>query len=257
MEHNFSFFNSPRALSVGNKPPKNRGHRSWYTATNRRRSEEMEAWIWTENEELRARPYKVKTGHFKQSSTYFRAKDLKKLKLDISSNQQHIFAPSVTLKLLNCLPDEVHHLFGRSEDIIRAIEAVQSGTVSIVSLTGGPGFRRTTLANKVAHEPAKPKYNRSVLYCSLLSQASLGDIATTMFLICSNSHSQPPENPTLWLRNWSIQRVEKVTLILDNADHVLESGDRQEFVNMLRDLRIYSRQSLSFIITGIPVVAQS
>ena len=26
-----------------NKPPKNRGHRSWYTATNRRRSEEMEA----------------------------------------------------------------------------------------------------------------------------------------------------------------------------------------------------------------------
>ena len=77
--------------------------------------------------------------------------DLKQLKLDISSNQQHIFAPSVTLKLLNCLPDEDHHEFVRSEGIKRAIEAVQSRTVSIVSLTGGPGFGKTTMANKVAH----------------------------------------------------------------------------------------------------------
>ena len=118
-------------------------------------------------------------------------------------------------------------------------------------------FQKSRNCKPFPLELAKPKYNRSVLYCSLLSQASLGDMATTMFLICSNSHSQPPENPTLWLRYWSIQRVEKVTLILDNADHVLESGDRQEFVNMLRDLRIYSRQSLSFIITSRKTVDTS
>ena len=183
--------------------------------------------------------------------------DLKQLKLDISSNQQHISAPRVTRELLNCLPDEIHHVFGRSEEIKRAIEAIQSGTVSIVSLTGGPGFGKTTVANKVAHELTKAEYNRKVLYCSLLSQASLKDIATTMFLICSNSHSQPPENPKLWLLNWSKQQYEKVTLILDNADHVLESGDRQEFVNMLQDLRTYSRQSLTFIITSRKTVNAS
>ena len=179
------------------------------------------------------------------------------LKLHISSDQQHISAQRVPSELPNCLPDEVHHVFGRSEEIKRAAEAVQSGTVSILSLTGGPGFGKTAVANKVAHELAKPEYSRSVFYCSLTFQTSLKDVATTMFLTCSNSHSQPPENPKLWLLNWSKQQFEKVTLILDNADQVLESKGGPEFVNMLRDLRNYSKKNLTFIITSRKTVNTS
>ena len=150
------------------------------------------------------------------------------------------------LELKNCLPD----VFGRSKEIKQAIEAVQKGTVSFVSLTGGPGFGKTTVANKVADELYESEYDGSVLCCSLLSQATLEDVATTMFFVCDNSHSQPPENPTLWLRKWSKRQSKKVTLILDNADHVLKSEDGQKFVHMLEEMRNYSKRRLTFIIVS-------
>ena len=71
----------------------------------------------------------------------------------------------------------------------------------------------------------------------LTSQATLEDVATTMFFVCDKSHSQSPENPTLWLRKWSKRQSKKVTLILDNADHVLKSEDGQKFVHMLEEMR--------------------
>ncbi len=153
-------------------------------------------------------------------------------------------------ELSNCLPDEVQDVFGRSKEIQQIIDAVQSGTVSITIITGGPGFGKTIVANKVAHELVKSEYCRRVLCCSLASNATLKDIATTMILTCSKSHSQPPENPQHWLLNWSKQQSEKVTFVLDNADDVLESGSRDQFVKMLRDMRALSRQNLTFVITS-------
>ncbi len=153
-------------------------------------------------------------------------------------------------ELLNCLPDEIPNVFGRSEEIQKVIEAVQSGTVSIAVITGGPGFGKTTVANKVAHELVKPEYCRSVLCCSLASKATLTDIATTMILTSSENHPKLPENPQHWLLNWSKQQSKKVTFVLDNADDVLESGSRNQFVKMLRDMRALSRQNLTFIITS-------
>ena len=176
---------------------------------------------------------------------------LEQLEGHISSIQQPILELSGTRELPSCLPDEVQDVFGRSEEINKAVRFLQrEESISIVSVTGGPGFGKTTVANKVAHELAKPEYCRSVLWCSLTSQGTLKDIATAMILSCSRSYSQLPENPKAWLLNWSKQQREKVTLILDNADHVLECEDRLEFVNMLRDMRMYSRQNLTFIITS-------
>ena len=157
------------------------------------------------------------------------------------------------LELQNCLPDEEENVFGRSDEIERAIEAVQKGEISIVSITGGPGFGKTAMANKVAHVLPRRENSRSVLYCSLLSQKFLEDTATTMFIVCDKSHSRLPENPTLSLLNWSeeLSKVSKdVTLILDNADHVLESEDGQKFVDMLQEMRKNSRGRLTFIITS-------
>ncbi|KAJ7326578.1 hypothetical protein OS493_027532 [Desmophyllum pertusum] len=61
-----------------------------------------------------------------------------------------------------------------------------------------------------------------------MSKATLKDIATSMILTCSKSHSQPPENPQHWLLNWSKQQLEKVTFVLDNADDVLESDYKED-----------------------------
>ena len=157
---------------------------------------------------------------------------------------------SRTPELCSCLPDEVPEAFGRSQEIQQATEAIQSG-VAIVLITGAPGFGKTTVANKVAHELVKPQYDRTVLYCSLRSIATLNDVATSMILACSTNHSQPPENPQHWLLNWSKQQLEKITFVLDYADDALESQDsRNQFVNMMRNMRTLSKQTITFIITS-------
>jgi len=175
------------------------------------------------------------------------------LEQEVQQLKMHIQAPisghTAPCEFSSCLPDEVRDVFGRSKEIQQVVEAVQSGTVSIAVITGGPGFGKTTVANKVAHELAKSEDCRSVLCCSLASKTTLKDIATTMILTCSKSHSQPPENPQHWLLDWSKQLMKKVTFVLDNADDIVESGSRVQFVNMLREMRSLSNHNLTFVIT--------
>ena len=184
---------------------------------------------------------------------------LQNVEQELQQLKMHVQAPisghTAPCKLSNCLPDEVRDVVGRSQEIQQVVEAVQSGTVSIAVITGGPGFGKTTVANKVAHQLAKSEDCRSVLCCSLASKATLKDIATTMILTCSNSHSQPPENPQHWLLNWSKQLMEKVAFVLDNADDIVESGSRAQFVNMLREMRSLSNQNLTFVITSRKTVS--
>ena len=179
---------------------------------------------------------------------------VRNLEQEVQQLKTHIHVPisghAAACELSSCLPDEVRDVFGRSKEIQQVVDAVQSGTVSIAVITGGPGFGKTTVANKVAHELAKSEDCRSVLCCSLASKTTLKDIATTMILTCSKSHSQPPENPQHWLLNWSKQLMEKMTFVLDNADDVVESGSRAEFVSMLREMRSLSNQNMTFIITS-------
>ena len=159
--------------------------------------------------------------------------------------------------LQNCLPDEVP-IFGRSQDIREVIQAVQTERVAAVVITGGPGFGKTTLANKVAHElVTNQRYRNTVLFCPLRWKTTVFDVATSMILACSKSHSQPPENPQHWLLNWSKQRTENVTFVLDNADDVLDSDERTQFTSILSNMRILSRQKVTFVVTSRRVFTDS
>ena len=154
-----------------------------------------------------------------------------------------------SVELSSCLPDEAQEVFGRDEKIQEATQAIQSGKFSVVVITGAPGFGKTTVANRVAYELARPHNGRTVLYISLRSKASLNDVTTSMFLACSTNHSQPPDNPQLWLLNWSKQRSTCVTFVLDHADGVIEfqgSG----FDNFMDEMRTLSRQKISFVVTS-------
>ena len=149
----------------------------------------------------------------------------------------------------DCLPDEVP-IFSRSQEIREVIDAVQTERVAAVVITGGPGFGKTTVANKVAHElVANQRCRNIVLFCPLRSKTTVFDVATSMILVCSKNHSQPPENPQHWLLNWSKQQTENVTFVLDNADDVLESDERTQFTSILRDMRILSGKNVTFVLT--------
>ena len=158
-----------------------------------------------------------------------------------------------SIKVPSCLPDEIPEelMFGRLHEIKQVTEAIQSGSVSIVWITGGPGFGKTTVANKAAHELSRLDCKRAVLFSSLRSTKSLSDAATLMTLACSEKQTQPPANPQHWLLNWSKQQTSKVTFVLDNADDVLKDSDCiNEFLNLLENMRRLSGQNVTFIITS-------
>ena len=99
---------------------------------------------------------------------------MQNIEQELQQLKMHAQAPisghAAPCELSSCLPDEVQDVFGRSQEIQHVIEAVQSGRVPIAVITGGPGFGKTTVANKVAHTLAKCEDRRSVLCCSLASK---------------------------------------------------------------------------------------
>ena len=166
--------------------------------------------------------------------------------------QQHDESDPNSKNLFSRLPDKIPEqlMFGRTKEIEQVKEIVQSGTVSVALITGGPGFGKTTVANKVAYELAKPENNRTVFFCSLLTKKTLNDVITEM--IHSSGTIQPaqlPENPEKWIKDWSKQVQTQVTFVLDNADGVLESGDRGSFLSILSAIRMLSKQNVTFVIT--------
>ena len=144
------------------------------------------------------------------------------------------------------LPDEVVSVFGRDKQIKEVIEVIQSGREAAVVIAGGPGFGKTTVAIKAAYKLVQ-EHGRRVLFCDLTSKKTSRDVETLMLLACSNHTS--PDNPQHWLFTWSKQLKASVTFVLDNADDVVDH-ECEEFLKFLSDIRTYSRQKVTFIITS-------
>ena len=146
------------------------------------------------------------------------------------------------------LPQEP--MFGRSQELQEVVDCIESGTISVMLITGAPGFGKTTLAKAVAHELEKSENRRSVLFCRLLSKNTLNEVAIEMIHVCGKSYAQPPENPEHWLKDWSRQIETQVTFVLDNADDILESKQRSSFLDILREMTQLSEKKLTFVITS-------
>ena len=146
------------------------------------------------------------------------------------------------------LPQEP--MFGRSQELQEVVDCIESGTISVMLITGAPGFGKTTLAKAVAHDLEKSENRRSVLFCRLLSKNTLNEVAIEMIHVCGKSYAQPPENPEHWLKDWSRQIETQVTFVLDNADDILESKQRSSFLDILREMTQLSEKKLTFVITS-------
>ena len=162
----------------------------------------------------------------------------------------------VMSRLQSCLPDVVprEHMFGRSQELKLVGDNIESETVAMVLITGGPGFGKTALAKEVAHDLAKLE-RRCVLFCRLLSKKTFSEVASEMILMthsCGNCKSltQLPENPGQWLKEWSKQIQMQVTFVLDNVDGVLESGERKKFLEILTVMRELSHKKVTFVVTS-------
>ena len=128
-------------------------------------------------------------------------------------------------------------MFGRLQEI-QVTKAIQSESVSVVWITAGPGYGKTTVANKAAHGLSRFDCEWKVFFCSLRSTKSFSEAAMLMALACNKNQMQPPENTQYWFLNWSKQQQSsKVTFVLHNADEVLEDSDCiNEFLNLLENM---------------------
>lgn len=155
-------------------------------------------------------------------------------------------------ELQSYFPDILPHegMFGRSQELQEVVEIIEGGTFSVVLITGGPGFGKTTLAIAIAHELAKSETMRKVLFCRLLSKKTFNEVAIEMIHSCGKSYAQPPEYPDQWLKDWSRQIPVQVTFVLDNADDILESKQRSSFLDILCEMTQLSEKKLTFVITS-------
>ena len=153
-------------------------------------------------------------------------------------------------QLESYFPDIQEPMFGRSQELQEVVEIIEGGTFSVVLITGGPGFGKTTLAKAVAHELVKSDDMRKVLFCRLLSKKTFNEVAIEMIHLCGKSYAQPPEYPDQWLKDWSRQIQMQVTFVLDNADDILESEQRSSFLDILQEMTQLSEKKLTFVITS-------
>ena len=166
--------------------------------------------------------------------------------------QDHDESDPIFPNLCSCLPEKIPKelMFGRTQEIKQVLEIVQSGSVPVALITGGPGFGKTTVVSEVAHELAKIGNERTVLFCSLLTKKTFNEVTTEMIHSSGTIQAQLPENPEQWLKDWSKQILTQVTFVLDNADGVLESDDRRSFLSTLSAIRMLSKNNVTFVITA-------
>ncbi|CAB4002996.1 E3 ubiquitin- ligase DZIP3 [Paramuricea clavata] len=146
-------------------------------------------------------------------------------------------------QIKNCIPDKPCTFIGRDAEVKEIISSLMEDGCGIVSIVGGPGFGKSTVAIEVSHRLSD---NRDIVVIfSYMSNVST--VSDVFQRLCQDVGVNPGEDCkssfTLWLRN-----NERVILVMDNIEQLLEEV-RSEFTELVLTLRKNSQQQLQILAT--------
>ena len=147
----------------------------------------------------------------------------------------------------------VPHFTGRQKEIEEIAGHVTSGSTSIVSIWGSPGFGKTSVAIAVGHH--LHSQGLPVYFLSLRGLQSKADLTSKLlgFFRRPATNDQQKQRPSVDDELFQLfnEISDPFVLILDNADDLLESGMakvKEDFTHFLEEI-LRRAEKVTFVIT--------
>ena len=151
-------------------------------------------------------------------------------------------------KPTSCLPDRLSNFTARDNEIGNVITSLVKEKKAVVSLHGGPGFGKTSIAIEVSHK-LNENPNISVVFSQLTFATNVDEMIRQLCIdVGVNYEDDPKSSLILWLR-----KIEsKVIFVMDNIDNLIHDKDidPSHFYEFIRLLRKNSSQTCQIITTS-------
>ncbi|XP_028396945.1 uncharacterized protein LOC114520812 [Dendronephthya gigantea] len=148
-------------------------------------------------------------------------------------------------QLKSCTPVKPETFIGRDAKVREIITSLVKNSCGIVSIVGGPGFGKSTVAVEVSHHLINE--HDIVVIFSFLSHAST--VPEVITCLCHDVGVIPGKDPKSSLMLWLKSIERKVVLVMDNIEQLLEKGVKSKFIELVRNLRKNSQQHLHILTT--------
>ena len=152
----------------------------------------------------------------------------------------------VFLELESCLPEKSPQFVGRDTEVEKSITHLVEKDSGIVSIVGGPGFGKSTIAIEVAHRLIE-QHHIPVIFSYLSNTSTMAEVAQRF---CLDIGVHPGEDPMSSLIFWLKNIEKKVVLVMDNIEQLLEEETRSQFTELVHLLRKNSCQRLQIVTTS-------
>ncbi len=158
-------------------------------------------------------------------------------------------------ELRSCLPDKSPLFTAREAEIQRVISSLMHEGKAVVSLHGGPGFGKTSIAIEVSHKLDEDN-NILVVFSQLTTAATVDEMIRQLCLDVGIYHEDDPKS-SLILRLKNVK--ENVILVMDDIDTLLEDKTRSDLNGVIWLLRkncnchIVTTSRSSYLIPDLPV----
>ncbi|XP_028397088.1 uncharacterized protein LOC114520938 [Dendronephthya gigantea] len=165
--------------------------------------------------------------------------------IDSLTEAGNVLATDVRPRLKSCIPDRNPKFTGRSSIIKQTKYSLVDAGCGIVSIVGGPGYGKTAVAVEVSHHLSK-EHDIVVIFLYLSHASTVSEVRQSLYHSAGINPGEDPESSFMfWLK--SIQ--EKVVLVMDNIEQLLEGKRKSQFIELVRTLRKNSQQRVQILTT--------